>query len=342
MSTERFIAYLLKSVYLEDEIRLIDVGASGGLHNRWHLLGDRIRGIGFDPLVNEVDRLNRENTLSKFVYQDAFVIGDQQAPANIPDSMEYSSAQWAVQLMGVDYEKENFNQGAEWVLTENTFTLDDYLSSESLSPNFLKSDTDGSDYFVLQGARRLLASKELLGVEVECNLHGSADTRSNTFSNIDFLLRSHGFTLFDLRPWKYTKRDLPGRFVYPIPAQTSTGQVQWADAVYFRDPTASSEDARYFFSPGNLEITLKLLVALVLYEQEDTAARVINLMRAKQCWPKQLDHNYLLNQLVPKNKWAIESYSEYIEKFSRSPKEFYPRQDNISKVVKALTKRFSD
>jgi len=39
---------------------------------------------------------------------------------------------------------------------------------------------------------------------------------SNTFANIDRLLREWGFTLFDLDLWRYSRRSLPDQFYYKL------------------------------------------------------------------------------------------------------------------------------
>ena len=73
---------------------------------------------------------------------------------------------------------------------------------------------------------------------------------ANTFANIDGLLREWGFTLFDLDLWRYSRRSLPDKFVYRLAGQTVTGQVQWGEAVYFRELARPDYEQMHGFAPG--------------------------------------------------------------------------------------------
>ena len=52
---------------------LIDVGASGGIGEHWRALGDDLCAIGFDPLVAEVEWLNRHENRKNVRYEAAFI-----------------------------------------------------------------------------------------------------------------------------------------------------------------------------------------------------------------------------------------------------------------------------
>jgi len=52
---------------------LLDVGCSGGIEEHWFAFGDRLRAIGFDPLIAEIDRLSSLNTDPGVVYEAAYV-----------------------------------------------------------------------------------------------------------------------------------------------------------------------------------------------------------------------------------------------------------------------------
>jgi hypothetical protein len=46
---------------LQTPFVLIDVGVQGGEHPRWHRLGDYLVVHGFDPIVQCIERLRRQN-----------------------------------------------------------------------------------------------------------------------------------------------------------------------------------------------------------------------------------------------------------------------------------------
>ena len=73
----------------------------------------------------------------------------------------------------------------------------------------------------------------MLGLGVEVQFHGPVSSEANLFSNVDRFLRGFGFGLFDLDVHRYSRGALPAEFVYDLPAQTTTGQVLWGEAIYF-------------------------------------------------------------------------------------------------------------
>src|SRR5215216_1816179 len=57
----------------DSDFFLIDVGASGGIERHWSVFGDRLRAIGFEPLVAEAQRLQQRAAGTKINYEAAFV-----------------------------------------------------------------------------------------------------------------------------------------------------------------------------------------------------------------------------------------------------------------------------
>ena len=43
---------------LTEEFFLIDVGASNGIAHFWYCFGDKLRAVGFDPLIPEMNKQN--------------------------------------------------------------------------------------------------------------------------------------------------------------------------------------------------------------------------------------------------------------------------------------------
>ena len=263
---------------------LLDVGCSGGLAPRWSAFGSRLRAVGFDPLVAEVDRLTKLNDHPGIAYEATFVIGKEPAPLELSNdpvgartnqSFQRTSAVAAARQMAMSYVQEVFNAGAPIVLTDRRVTLDDYVNpAEHADVDFLKVDTDGQDIDVIAGASDIMAAGGLLGLHVEVQFHGLLHDRANTFSNIDRLLRRSGFSLFDLDLRRYSRADLPATFVLDTPAQTVSGQVAWAEALYLRDLASEQyEDIwRYEITP---ERVIKLACLFDLFELPDCAAELL-------------------------------------------------------------------
>lgn len=284
--------------------------------------------IGFDPLVREIELL-QELAQPNENYVSAYVVG--QEPSTRDDlqskAFEMTTARAANQQMarkGSSYIQEEFNSGKQVEYTQTETTLDSFFASvmwRDVKPNFLKTDTDGFDFAVLEGAKRILSSTELIGVEVECLFHGDpSNPRASTFSNIDTFLRSLGFTLYRLEPHTYSREALPSAFVYDIGAQTVDGTVQWADAVYLRDPFLS-QDFRDALD-ASTDLRRKYLVVLDVLGFKDVFAQALT------DFPREyfsgVDVEEELNRLAQGNLVGAESYAELVATFEKDFRNFFP------------------
>jgi Methyltransferase FkbM domain len=313
------------------DLVLLDVGASGGIHKRWSAYAERLTAVGFDLLVSEVNRLNDLETRRKVRYEAAIVgcanYDELFPPAvrNNPIASRFnqpfvrSSAVLANQILQRDYVRDVFNAGRPVEYASHTITLDGYLaSSPGLTPDFLKIDTDGGDYPVLLGASSLL-DQGVLGLAVECQFHGAVHEFANTFSNIDRFLRARGFSLFDLEPHRYSRSALPAPFVASVPAQTVSGQVNWARALYFRDLGEPSYQQMFGVAPTR-ERLLKLCCLFVSHGLDDCAAELLSSSESLRTLP---DRTPLLNALTPR-LFGDETYDAYIARFAADPSQWLP------------------
>ena len=64
-----------QSVFVDHPFTLIDVGASGGIEQHWLVFAKNLLAYGFEPLVAEVQRLNRLERHSKISYIAAKLTG---------------------------------------------------------------------------------------------------------------------------------------------------------------------------------------------------------------------------------------------------------------------------
>jgi len=309
---------------------LLDVGCSGGIEQRWRIFGDRLRAIGFDPLVAEIDRLNAANANAGVSYVAAFVTcrdydtlfprelrSDRIASKN-DDPFQRVSAVAAQDRFEVSYVQDVFNAGAPVVMTERTVSLDDVIEPHDRPHvDFLKIDTDGHDIEAVLGAKAIMAAGGILGLKVEVQLHGPIHPYANTFANIDRVLRERGFTLFDLATYRYSRKHLPAPFLFDLAAQTTSGQVVWGDAVYFRD-LGSLDYERMWAYEITPERVLKLASLFDLFELPDCAAEL--LVNRSSLVPAD-DHGRLLDLLASGEPG---SYAAHIGLFEQDYKAFYP------------------
>lgn len=308
-----------EGVLLNDPFTLIDVGASGGIASHWDLFKEDFQAFAFEPLIAECERLN-SGKQKKITYFPYFVISDDEEVRAESGNhfastiFQRTSAAFVYELKKYNYAKEHFNAGKELVYSDEKISLSKFITLNPLETvDFIKIDTDGYDYEVLDGARKILAEKEVLGIEIESQFHGKSHMHSNTFRNIDRVLTEEGFSLFDLDVWRYTKSALPGRFKYDIPAVTTTGQALYGDALYLRDYAA--KDTKNL-TPTKI---IKLACLHELYCKPDCAAELLNMYREQL----PIDVDRCLDLLV-KNMDAKTTYDEYLKYFKEKTEDFYP------------------
>lgn len=302
------------------EFRLLDVGVSGGFDQAWEqLFGARLTAVGVDPLVAEIKRLSAATASSRRTYVAAFV-GDPVATPHSDDFVNRvyagASSSWYSTLTDYDYARTHFNAGEPVIHSDQWLTLDQ-LGDRFGSFDFVKVDTDGWDFQVLQSGPTVLAADRLVGLQVEVQLHGAPHRDANTFANIDGLLREYGFVLHDLTLHRYSRAALPAGFRYRIPAQTMRGQVMWGDAVYFRVP-GSQSGAHWDAASPHEVVTVAIL--LEAFGFPDNAAALLLSDAGSSIHSN--DRRVLLDALTPDGR----PYAEFIRRLQSKPAILMPNR----------------
>ena len=313
-----------------EDFFLIDVGASGGISDHWKAFGEKLNAIGFDPLLTEVERLNKLNTNPKISYEAGFITYseldtryEKDCDLNSCTFWERTSAARAEKNKNYSHIETRFNNGEKPVYSTQFFNLDDFVKSRNIhTADFIKIDTDGHDFPVLLGADHILDNHGVLGVEIEAQFHGPSASYSNTFSNIDQLLRSKGFTLFSLNPYRFSRGDFPSDFLYDIYAQTKLGQVRWADAVYFRDLADINYSQKTNFSVTSDKV-IKLAYLYELYNLRDCAVELLINRTDEFNFPKD-SLRQIFDAMVPFLQNRQLNYKEYMKEFDTNPDQWFP------------------
>ena len=321
---------------------LVDVGASGGIENHWRVFEPYLKAFAFDPLIKECTRLNANERNEQVRYYDRFLVAagdDEVFPEHLLDDpvagwsnqpFERTSARRAQKLSPAPPQSLYQDGDAELVYTDKMVTLDRFFDDfPGQDIDFLKIDTDGHDYEVLNGSKGILHERQVLGLLVECQFHGVTHEHSNLFANIDRFLRQRGFSMFDMELYRYTRDVLPGHFACDIAAQTREGQVLWADVLFLRDVAAPDYQRRWNVSFTPLKL-LKLCCLFELFGMPDCAAET--LVNNRDALAGVLDIDATLDTLTREIEPSARSFAEHNARFSRAPESFYPR--SLENVVR--------
>jgi len=226
---------------LPDPLVVVDVGCRWGFSEAWVRLGERCRMIGFDPDVEECERLRRRYRDSPHVMIVPVGLGADAGLA----TLYRTTAAAGFSLYPPEPEAVERHPGLDTGKLEGTavvevVTLDDWSRQDGVDRiDVIKIDTQGSELNILQGADTMLSTTRAIEVEVEFN---ELYTGVPLFGDIDRFLRTKGFVLWRLRNLAHyaqygADRDWQGVEAHYWDDDVATffsgsGQLYWANAFY--------------------------------------------------------------------------------------------------------------
>lgn len=335
-----FTTYVVRTgVLTEEPFSLVDVGASGGIERHWNAFGDNLTAVGFEPLIAETQRLNQRTANPRVRYyavrvtsRDRSTARSLQIPCRKKPLIARTSAFRA--MCTENYIKRFYDPTGIGSVSDDTITIDEWYSQNLNSEvDFIKTDTDGHDYYVMRGAEITLSACPVLGISIECQFDGPVHPHANVFSNIDRLLRRRGFSLFGLDVYRYSRAVLPKPFWSDLPANTTDGQVLSGDAIYMRD----AGDPEYEQS-GGLRLSamklLKLACVQEIFGCQDCSAELL-LKYAGQL-RDYIDVERGLDLLTPRFHGEALSFRDYNRRFDTNWADWCPKTGQSASIEEKL------
>jgi FkbM family methyltransferase len=327
---------LLASPALADEsFLLIDVGCHSGLDPVWRCFGDRLAAEAFDPQLDEIARLQAQETNPRVRYHGAYVgleadhdfHREKRATVSpLADSHRWErfSTCTATRLETDDSLKRELLMGdlSKLRLAERRVSVSRFVRDEGIEDvDFVKIDTDGADLEVLLSCEPVIRPCGVLGFLVEASFAGGHYPTENSFHNIDRFLKRQGFVLCGLTINWYSRSALPAPFAYRMLAQTTWGQPVVGDALYFRDGAAANY-SQVWGSDLPLAKVAKLAMLYELFGLPDCAAEMI--LRHREQFATLADPERLLDALTPPLGGTSYSYRAYTALFRENREAFFP------------------
>lgn len=214
--------------YAESPFIFVDVGARGGIDQRWKPFKNQFQSILF-----EADEAAYQELLamaeSDYTLKPIFA-----ALHNSPGPIQFHITRKAETSSVLPPNREfldRFPDSSRFdivrTLSLEATTLDLALRENGIKDiDFLKIDAQGITLQILEGGRQSLESA--YGVELEAEFIPMYQGQA-LFNQVDGLMQSYGFQLFDINRfyWKRSNGGMKGR---------RRGQLVFGDALYLRSP----------------------------------------------------------------------------------------------------------
>jgi len=321
------------------EFVLVDIGCSGGIDDIWRSFGPRLRGLGFDPNVAEIERLRSLELHPAVEYVAAFATlpHDHEFARRKAGRSDWGRTPWSRLSVArsLDIVKTRaksmstvemtaVNRWPEVALADRTVVVPAYLREHGIaSVDFLKIDIDGKDLDVLHSFDSSLTDLAILGAGLEVNFNGSAEDTDHTLHNTDRLMKAAGFELFNLTVRRYSLAALPSQYLMTFPAQSKFGRPLQGDALYIRDLGSPEFDPFTACLPATK--LLNLICLFAAFDLPDCAAEIA--VRFGKRLAPLCDVDHVLDLLAAQAQGKMEkplAYREYMERFEAQDSMFFP------------------
>ncbi len=207
-------------------LRIVDIGASGGIHPRWERLGTPIQTYAFEPDPREFERLKNQLPAGSMVFNSALSDQAGERDFHLCRKQEVSSTFEPNHALLEQFpEVERFDVLKK--ITLKTDTLDHVLSGSSVHDvDFIKIDTQGHELAILKGGSHTLESTVGLEIEVE---FAPMYVGQPLFAEIHSWVTAKGFHLFDIKRGYWKRKG-------SVTTLNKKGELIYGDALYFRLP----------------------------------------------------------------------------------------------------------
>lgn len=215
----------VKKINLKEPFTYVDVGAMGGIQQKWNVLGDSLNVVAFEPDDREFKKLQSGDRIK---YLNCIVYDKQkQVQFYVTRSSGKSSTfKPNIKILNDFPDRQRFDVVEERTIPEDKVKTLDLIVEEGLvgDMDFIKLDTQGSELLILKGAQNYALPK-IFGLSVEVEFYEMYENQP-LFRDVDKFLDGFGFQLIDLRRAFWKRKDFYDYF--------GKGQIIFGDALYFK------------------------------------------------------------------------------------------------------------
>jgi FkbM family methyltransferase len=260
------LPYFINGISDKYTFTYIDVGAMGGLPQKWEPLLDSMQVIAFEPDPREFNKLKSSNKVKYLNY--ALHEKSEDLKYYITEGAGKSSVYRPNMDVVSHYEDSNRFRiiHEEIIPSERVRSLDAVIEENAIcDADFIKLDTQGSELPILKGGSKKLLPM-IFGSQIEVEFV-EMYKRQPLFRNIDDFMYSNGYSLIDLRRAYWKRKDY---YNY-----RGKGQLIFGDALYFkRVETLSQELSGMDNREHGISKIMKCILVCLIYKMFDYAVAV--------------------------------------------------------------------
>jgi len=268
MKINTCLEFCLNNVKEKSSFTLVDVGAMGGIPEKWKSLVGSIDIIAFEPDEREFSKLKDHKNIR--YYKNVLHSASDEVVFHISSDPGKSS----IYKPNTRFLSQFENVSRFDIVDRKIFPKDQVKSLNSVvednqinDVDFIKIDVQGNELAVLEGCQKNVLPK-LFGIQLEVEFIEHYENQP-VFRDIDKFLSENGFQLVDLCRSYWKRKDY-----YDYPGK---GQLTFGDALYFR--TADGMKMQKDLLKDKIDIPSKIyksILTCVVYRMFDYAVFLAN------------------------------------------------------------------
>jgi FkbM family methyltransferase len=256
----------LEIILCESGISLVDIGAAGGLQDRWKPFARFVDLVAVEPdprAEESIERLVSTSLRSLHRVNSPLASTNREIDFYLCKHPRQSSV-----LKPNSKHFAKYNDGHKWNVEKvekmSAITLDSALASK-IQPDFLKLDTQGSELDILHGSTATL--QNCLGVEVEVEFREIYKSQP-LFGDLSEFLLENEFDFIDFVAFGKWERSRPDGL------RTFLGELIHADALFLRSPESVVDLAK---KQNDQVLIRRYLALLFIYMRSDMMRATLKL-----------------------------------------------------------------
>lgn len=209
-----------------NQLMIVDIGASGGIDKRWKNLTSSFKCILFEPDLRAYNILKENSDSNLIVLNSALSDSTKKVEFHLCNKQEVSS------IFPPNFDFLNKFPDAERFEVQKNISLNaDTLNNQLIKAgvtevDFIKIDTQGYELPILQGSYDYLDS--VIGLEIEVEFVEMYKGQP-LFDEVDVFVKSKNFSLVDLKRYFWKRKGTRN-------TTNKKGQLIFGDALYFKTP----------------------------------------------------------------------------------------------------------